>query len=366
MTARLVNTLRLETVGAMLLFACTGAQAAPPGEPSPVTLTEVVAQSLREEIPLSGTTEALQESTLSPRVAGVVQEVLVTEGDSVELGQTLLRLDPTFAELDVASARARVDEAIARHEDAVRRKAEFESLRKRNAVASTSLDSAVADEQAARATLSRQRAELKRAEEQLVRHSLAAPFSGVVVEKQAEVGQWVKIDSAVIRLVALDRVRVRAAVPQHYYARIDATTGVRVMFDALQGEAFSGRPSALVAAGKQSTRSFPLLIELDNAQRRIAPGMSARLFIELSGDLAGTLLVPRDAIVLKADGNRIVWKVNEEDGKLKVGPVSVLIGRSRDGLVEVLESTLKAGDRIVLLGNENLRSGQAVQARQAD
>jgi len=73
------------------------------------------------------------------------------------------------------------------------------------------------------------------------------------------------------------------------------------------------------------------------------------------------LLVPRDAVVLRADSSRIVWKVNQVDGNYRVEAVKLLVGRSKNGLVEVLEGELSAGDRIVLLGNENLRPGQAVQ-----
>ena len=357
------GAMKLGITAFMLLLSLPVVQAAPPDRPSPVAIVEVVAQTLREEVPLSGTAEALRESALSSRVAGVVEEVFVTEGEWIEAGQKILSLDPAVAETEVASARARVEEAIARHKDTVRKKAEYQSLISHKAVATTSLATAVADEEAARASVARQRAELRRFEELLSRHTLSAPFPGIVAEKHVEAGQWVKVDSVVVKLVALDRIRIRASLPQRYYRRIDPDAAARVVFDALPGEAFSGKPSALVAVGTQSTRSFPLLIELDNEQRRIAPGMSARIFIELSGSRAQALLVPRDAIVLKGDGSRVVWKVTEAEGKSKVKPVKLLAGRTQDDQIEVLDSTLQAGDRIVLLGNENLRPGQAVQPR---
>ncbi len=350
----------------MLLLNLPAVLAASFDKASPVTLTEVVEQTLREEVPLSGTAEALRESALSSRVAGVVKEVFVSEGEWVEAGQKILSLDPAVAETEVASASARVEEAIARRKDAERKKAEYESLISRNAAAASALATAVADEEAARASVARQRAELRRFEELLSRHTLSAPFPGIVAEKHVEAGQWVKVDSVVVKLVALDRIRIRASLPQRYYPRIDPDAAARVVFDALPGETFSGKPSALVAVGNQSTRSFPLLIELDNELRRIAPGMSARIFIELRGSRARALLVPRDAIVLKADGSRVVWKVAEEEGKSKVKPVKLLVGRTQGDQVEVLESALQAGDHIVLLGNENLRPGQTVQPHPGD
>ncbi len=228
-------------------------------------------------------------------------------------------------------------------------------------MASTSLASAVADEQAARAAVTRERSELKRYEELLSRHAMKAPFAGIVAEEHVEAGQWVKVDSQVVKLVVLDRIRVRAALPQRHFQRIDTESAARVVFDALPDEVFYGQASTLVSVGNQATRSFPLLIELDNAQHRIAPGMSARIFVGLGGGNAQALVVPRDAVVLRADGSRIVWKVNQVDGTSKVQAVELLVGRSMNGLVEVLDGELSAGDRIVLLGNENLRPGQAVQ-----
>ena len=122
----------------------------------------------------------------------------------------------------------------------------------------------------------------------------------------------------------------------------------------------------MVAVGDRGTRTFPLLIDLDNPQRRIAPGMSARIFVELTGSQTQALMVPRDAIVLKADGSRIVWQVEDTDGETTVKPVELQAGRAQGDRVEVLHSALKAGDRIVLFGNENLRPGQAVKLSQVD
>ena len=330
-------------------------------KPSPVVVTEVLAESLREEIPLVGTAEALRETALSPRVDGVVEQLFVTEGEFVEAGERILSLDPAIAEIDVDAARARLDEAVARHKDAMRRKAEYQSLINRNAVATTSLASAVADEEAAQALVDRQRAELRRVRELLSRHTLSAPFTGVVAEQRVEVGQWVQQDAAVVQLVDLDHIRIRASLPQRYYRRIATDSELRIAFDALPGETFHARPSALVAVGNRDTRSFPLLIDLDNREHRIAVGMSARIFIELIASRTRALLVPQDAIVLKPDGQRIVWRLIESAGRYEVESVALLTGRTQGSRVEVLQSRLKAGDRIVLLGNENLRPGQTVQ-----
>ncbi len=89
-------------VACLLLLHLSDSLAAGGDKPSAVTVVEVVAKSLQEEIPLAGSAEALRESALSSRVAGVVKEVHVSEGDRVEAGQLILSLDPAIAELEVA------------------------------------------------------------------------------------------------------------------------------------------------------------------------------------------------------------------------------------------------------------------------
>ena len=188
----------------------------------------------------------------------------------------------------------------------------------------------------------------------------------MVAKKYVEVGQWVKDESPVINLVALDRIRIRAFLPQRYFNKIDLNSKARIVFDALKPASYSGKPTALVALGNERTRSFPLLIELDNSQYQIAPGMSAKAYIELDGTEKQVPMVHKDAILLKADGSRIVWKVIESEGKLTVREVKLKLGRHGGEWIEVLKSPLKPGDNIVLLGNENLRSGQVVKLSSND
>jgi RND family efflux transporter MFP subunit len=213
------------------------------------------------------------------------------------------------------------------------------------------------------AALTREQAELARAGELRERHSVAAPFAGMVVDKQVEAGQWVKRDDTLVELVALDPVRVRAPLPQRHFTRLNEGARAWVIFDALPGQEIEGRVHARVARVSESSRSFPLLIDIPNADHRLAPGMSARIRVELDGSDDRVLTVPRDAVVAKSDGSRQVWRVRDEDGVLKALPVGVETGRANGDRIELLGEGLDAGDRVVLLGNENLRPGQAVRPR---
>jgi multidrug efflux pump subunit AcrA (membrane-fusion protein) len=202
------------------LWVSSFAIAATPGRSSPVVVVDVTEHTLEQEISLSGTVEALQQSRLSSRVAGVVDEVYVTEGSWVEAGQKLFMLNSAIARVEVATAKELVAEASALHNDAQRRVAENRSLADSNHVAATALATAVAEAEAASATLARRRSELQRLQVLLDRHTLTAPFAGIIAEKNVAVGQWITADAPALQLVALDDLRIRAAVPQQYVAQL--------------------------------------------------------------------------------------------------------------------------------------------------
>jgi RND family efflux transporter MFP subunit len=333
--------------------------------PSPVTLVEVTEESLQERISLSGTSVPQRRVMLTPRVAGLVSEVLVDEGSLVEAGDRLVGLDDRLAQIEVRVAEARVEEAKARHEDAKRVRDELLRLKEGRHASETSIASAVAQVAVTEAVLSQEQAALERARELRSRHSVTAPFAGMVVAKGAETGQWVQRDDAVMELVVVDMLRIRVPLPQRYFPRVRPGAAASVRFDALPGEALEGRVLARVALGNEGSRSFPLLIDISNPDRLLAPGMSARVSVETVNGVARAVMVPRDAVVSRSDGSRQVWRVRQEAGVLRAYPVPVEIGRAQGARLEVVSGELAAGDRLVLLGNENLRPGQVVSARDA-
>ena len=327
-------------------------------------MAEVTSEPMNEQVSLSGTSVPWRRVMLSPRVEGLVTEVLVDEGSWVKPGDSILALDARLAEIDIRAAQARVEEAQARHRDAIRIRDELLRLKKGRHASETSIESAIAEVAIRAAALSREQAELERARELRERHGVNAPFAGMVVGKHAEVGQWVQRDDAVVELVSVDTLRIRAPLPQRHFTRVEAGASAIVRFDALPERVFEGKVFARVALGNESSRSFPLLIDIPNPDRLLAPGMSARVLVEVGGGVSEALTVPRDAVVARADGSRRLWRVREDDGALTAHPMMVETGRARGDRLELVSGDLKAGDRIVLLGNENLRPGQQVRPRE--
>jgi RND family efflux transporter MFP subunit len=344
----------------LLLPAVASADDRPP---SPVTLTEVTSEQLREQVELTGTTTAWRQAALSTRVDGLVTALEVDDGSIVEAGAPILQLDARLAELQRDAAAARVREAEARHQDAIRIRDELVSLKRGRHASETETQTAIANVEMAAAALSAERAALGQSQELVDRHVLVAPFAGMVIARHVEVGEWAKRDQAAIELVALQQLRIRATLPQRDFNRVVAGSPVIVRLDAVPDRSFEGEVLARIASADPRTRSFPLLIDLPNPDRLLAPGMSARVSVELDGEPMAALTVPRDAIVAKSDGTREVWRIREGDDGPTVHPVTVETRRASGDRIEVVGGDLRAGDRIVLLGNERLRPGQRVAPR---
>ena len=334
-----------------------------PGEAKPVTLAQVSSVELREQITLFGTSIPWKKVELSPRIDGLVTGGNIDEGGWLLQGDPVLRLESRLAEIDVEVARAKVAGAEAKQRDAGRKLDDLLRLKDARHVPESSIDTARANLEIARADLVRARAELAGVQEILDRHQLPAPFAGMVTAKHVERGQWIKRDEPAIELIELDTLRVRASVPQRHYPEVKTGDSATVSFDALPGRTFEGKIIARIAVGDQSSRTFPLLIDIDNQQHLLAPGMSARVVLALGQPGKQGLVVAQDAIVAKSDGTRLVWRVQADGDDLIAEPVTVQLGKPQGSQVEVISDRLAAGDRVVELGNETLKPGQRVADR---
>ena len=326
----------------------------------PVSVARVLRTDVHDELPLSGTVSAWRASYLSARVEGFISRLLVFEGDEVNAGDAMLELDPTMAKIDVARVEAELEEARVRYVEAVRQRDEVMQLMEKKHVAGTIAARAESDVALYAAGLQRLRVELRREQELMARHVVVAPFSGVVSEKLVEVGSWIETSTNLVRLVEIQRLRVEVPVPQSHFASVSIDTPVVVRFDALPSYSYSGLVTTLIPVSDNAARTFPVHIEIDNAERLIAPGMSARVRLQLNHS-SDALVLPKDAVLRDAQGNESVWVIQDEDGVPSGVQMAIETGRSLRDWVEVTASGLEAGDRVVVHGNEGLRDGQSLQ-----
>lgn len=311
-----------------------------------------------QELALTGTVTTARDAALSTQLQGLVADVQVDAGDRVESGQTLLTLDATLAALSLQREAAALEEARTRLAEARRLRDEAQPLAERGSLPQSEYATRRAEADLAAAALARLKAQHAEQAEIVARHQVRAPFDGVIRRRLVAPGEWVTPGQAVLELVALDDLRVDVQVPQQRYRELQATQAASVLIDALPGQSLSGRIDARVEALDAQARSFLVRVAIDASPDTVVPGMSARVRFALPG-AEQAVVIPRDALLRFPDGSSMVWVLDE---KSSVRRQPVTLGAQRGERVVVLEG-LTADDRVIVRGNETLRSGQAVQAR---
>lgn len=327
----------------------------------PVSIAGVTLGKLNEEIPLTGTVNPIRITRLSAKQAGIVETLYFDEGDAVQAGETIATIDSKLADLELARTRALFQEAEATYKEAQRQKKEAAELVNKKHISATTFESRSAEVEINAAIVQRLKTEVERQREILRRHTVVAPFNGVVTSKLVEIGQWINTDDALLEITELDQLRIEVPVPQFYFSRIQIGTRVRVVFDARPEQAINANVTATVPLGLGNARTFPIKIDIDNQDRTLAPGMSARVYLQLDERNSDEqLLIPRDALVKHSGGTETVWVIREQQGEQRAAPIAVRSGRSQNDMIEILTGDLKQSDRVIIRGNEILQPGQLV------
>ena len=335
---------------AVWLTACGGA-AVEGRSPSAalVRVSTVQEGTLTEFWHSVGEVRALEQASLAVGADGPVARVLVREGDPVEKGALLLELDLSLAQAEAGVARAAIDEAtaeLARLEDALHRRERVgEKVLGQEAL--QEVTQAVA---AQRARVAGRQAEARRAEASLEQQRLRAPFSGVITQRSADPGDWVRTGEALLSVVSTDRSEVHLRVPETIAQHLTAGDTVSI------GDR-SVTVLAVVPTLDTTTRTALVRIE---APAHSVVGEAVDVTVPVEWTDRG-VKVPRDALIADPEQARLVRVV---DGKADVVPVEILVSTQTEVLVQAAE--LSVGDVIVVRGNERVRPGQTVRVEGDD
>jgi len=330
---------------------------------APVRVEPVETTSIVRRMALSGTVTAPQSAEVSVAIAGKVVAAPATEGERIDAGDTLVKLDRELTRLQLDAREAEVAQARAELSDARRRLKTTRELAARDNAPENEVRS-LADEVAAHeAALTHRRAQRARAEAELARHTVTAPFAGVVSEKAARQGEWLDPGGTVVELIGLERLRIEVPVPQEHHGALTPDTPVSVRLDSRPDTRFGARVVRTVPVSDAESRAFMAHLRLAGADAPMSPGMSARAHFDLATGEDGPV-IPRDALIRHPDGRETAWVLTGDDPPTVTERV-VTTGLAFDGVIHVREG-LEPGERVVVEGNEALTPGQRVRVIERD
>lgn len=269
-----------------------------------------------ESLLLIGTVEAPQSSALAPLQAGLIASLLVEKGQQVEQGQTLMTLDSQLIELGVQQAQAEVAAAMAAQQESNRLYQESLKLSQQQLVAETLIAELQANVTIANAAVRKASTQLQLQESMLSRHTLKAPFAGLIADRYVNIGEWVTQQNPIFQLVAQNNLRLAVSIPQEYYQALSSSKNIAVTVkpDFINATSIPAKLNILVNSAANISRTLVGLIELPN-DAGLLVGMSAQAEINLPSSNQSIAWLPKSAIKQHPDGGNSVFTVIENQAK---------------------------------------------------
>lgn len=331
----------------------------------------------------SGYVVPQRKSALASKVTGRLIWLGVEEGHRVRRDQVVARLESQDvtaakeqAEANVEAARHNAELSKAELREATLNLDRNKALLERGVIARAAYDSAlaryekaVASVEASEANLKASLAALEVANINLEYTLIRAPFDGVVLTKNADVGDIVtpigaaaNAKAAVITIADMNSLQVEADVSESNLNKIKVGQPCEIQLDALPGERFRGVIHTIVPTADRTKATVMVKVRFIDRDSRVLPEMSAKVaFLSRPAsreEQRPRLAIPRSSIVNRKEGEK-VFRIQED----RAIEIPLKPGEKIGEMVEVLEGP-KVGDQIVLNPPEHLRNGMKVKVKE--
>lgn len=346
----------------LLLTACAEKEASvPPPDSRPVKLFTVAGGENSSVRNFPGRVDAAQRAELAFRVSGQLQRILVKEGDMVDEGQLLARLDPTDYQVVLEDRQASFD-------NAERNFQRGKELVAAGNISRTDYDRMEANYRSATAALSQAKNDLEYTE-------LRAPFRGRIAQRLVENFEEVLAKQTVFFLQNIQQLEVQIDLPESLVRSLRGSTSeaqssesiaerrqieARASFQDRPGIAFPLQVKEIATRADDQTQTYRVTFSMQAPDSfAVLPGMSAQVSVDFSGMLfdRGSKWVPSRAVQGDAGLGARVWVLDPDSMTVNSRPVE--IGRLSGNQVEVV-SGLQGGEEIVAVGAPYLAEGMKV------
>ena len=333
----------------------------------PVATDLVRTESINETISVFGELVSLQSGPVHVSISAPVSTINVSVGDRVEGGDLLATLDSSILELQRSAVEARIDMstwATSRRatelELSKQQEDRFRQLRQSAATTEAQLEDAVLKLQISEQALGEAKAatrqiqrELDIANYNISLTNITAPYGGVVIERNIEIGQYVRVGERVVRIVGDHSLEIEAYIPYRYIDALKVGDILTAEFD--NGTKFQASLRAFIPEEHVSTRTRAVRFSFNQDEIDDVLAVNQNVIIQVPiSDQDEALTVHKDAVVTQ-QGGHIVFVV-EEDAAM---PRPITIGDATGSRYEVT-SGLSEGEMVVTRGNERLAPGQKV------
>ncbi len=325
---------------------------------APLAVATVEQQVKPEMFVADAVIEAVHQATLAAETTGRIKQIFFDVDDVVTQGEVLLRFTDKEQQAGLARAEATLKEAAARLTQAQAAHERTQSVFARKLVARSALDKSSADLKAAQQKVKAAEADLKQAQQQLEYTVVRAPYAGIVVKRQVNVGEQVRPGTPLMAGFSLAKLRATSSVPQSVVAAVRKHGEVRIGIN--KTTPMVSNNITVYPYADAVSHNFTVRAELLSVPAGVYPGMFAKASFVIGEK--PRLLVPARAVVHRSE----VTAVYVVDAQGRVGFRAVRVGRQfTDGDTgdrsEVLAG-LEVGEQVAL---DPVKAGVLLKAQRA-
>ena len=310
---------------------------AKPPKPFKVRVKTFTSELRDAELVIRGRTESDARVEIQAETAGVVKALPVAKGAHVERGAVLCHLETGARLATLHQATAGVEQARLDYEANERLHKRGHTGRLKVAEYKAKLDTA--------------KAELEKAELDIRRTEITAPFKGIVEDQPAKVGDYLAVGETCAKLVALDPLIIVGHVSEREVGRLELLMEGRAML--VTGETVEGRLRYIAPAADPRTRTFRIEIEVQNADNRLRDGVTADIRIPISSEKAHRF---SPAILVLNDAGQVGVRIVENGDTVRFKPVRIL----SDGRAGIWVAGLPETVTVITTGQDYVIDGQQV------
>jgi len=305
----------------------------------PVSVVEIKSVAMRDVVFLPGETEAYEDVKVAANTSGRVEWIGLSEGQVVEKGELL-------AKIDVSALRASLEHAKAAYKLANDLSERRRRLYENKIIAKEELDQSETQRKLAAADL----------EQVKVRYSHGfpkSPISGVINHLYVDVGEYAEMGKPIADIVNIDKIKINVRVPELDVRYVKKGQKTPIKIDAFADLILIGSVEFVAFKADPATKTFLVRSVIDNQDHDIRPGMIGRVAF-VRHNIPDAVAAPLFAIVDKG-GERIVFV--EKDGVAESRVIS--IGVIEEDRVQIT-SGLNIGDHLIVKGHTEVEDGMQV------
>ncbi|MDR8391804.1 efflux RND transporter periplasmic adaptor subunit [Aliifodinibius sp. S!AR15-10] len=306
----------------------------------PVEISGVTRGSISAYYSTTTTLEAEEEAMVVAKVRGIVESLQVEEGDYVQKGQVLAKLEDEQLKIEAQRAKATMDRL---YNDYQRN----QELYEKQLISAEQFENAKFE-------YASQQAAYELAQLNLEYSTIKAPISGVISQRMIKVGNMVNTDEEVFKITDFNPLLAILHVPEHEMSKLNKNQVAYLQVDAIQGQSFQGKVLRISPVVNPETGTFKVTVAVNDNTKQLKPGMFGRIRIVYDTH-DNALMIPKNAVISE-DGYNSVYEIKDKLAYRK----NIETGYINGNNIEVI-SGLNEGDQVVTIGQSSLQDSALVE-----